>query len=236
MSPGATGIAPLGPGDAEDVRALFVATAALGRPLDLPPADLEAYQSLCLDYYLVHEGGACATYREDGRVAGYAMVALDHADHQRWLRGPALRWAGTVARTLALHPLGPAAAFGRRRLADGLLAAVLAPRPPMPAHFHFNVERARRGAVAGYLLAGHADGVVGDAGLPGYFGEVNVPLHKPGRARALERMGGRIVHRQRSATMSWLADTPVDRLTVVRSLDTAEGWRPLPHGDRGVPA
>ncbi|AXV09738.1 hypothetical protein DVS28_a5082 [Euzebya pacifica] len=228
--PAVTGrVRPLAPGDAEDVRRLFVATAALGEPLSLPDRDLDAYVSLCLDYYLAEDGSACGVYLEDDRVVGYAMVALDHAAYERWVRRPALAWTGRALQTLVSAPFGTAAAFSRRRLLDGVVAVTRGTSPPMPAHFHFNVEGARRGAVAGFRLADHADRVVREAGLPGYFGEVNVPADKPGRARALERLGTRIVHRQRNHTLSWLAGSPVDRVTVVRSLDPTEGWYQLPH-------
>ncbi len=224
-----SGVRPLEPRDADAVRQLFVATAALGSPLSLPRRDLDAYTAMCLDYYLTVDGTASGVYLEDGRVVGYALVALDHADHERWVRRPAMAWATRAMRTLATAPTGTAAAFSRRRLLDGVVSVTRGTPPPMPAHFHFNVEGARRGAVAGFHLADHADRVVGGAGLPGYFGEVNVPIGKPGRVRALERMGARVVHRQRNHTMSWLAGSPVDRVTVVRPVDAADGWTRLPH-------
>lgn len=215
---------PLRRGDADGVRALFVATAGLGRPLRLPDTDLRAYTSLCLDYYLDHDGSACAVLEEAGTVVGYAMVALDHAAYSRWATPKALRWFG---RALVGLPRRAAAREGRvlprfygLRALDGVIGAVSA-SPPQPAHFHFNVEGARRGVRAGFELAGHADRVVAAAGLPGYFGEVNVPRDKPGRAAALERLGVQIVHRQRNHTLSWLAARPVDRLTVTRPLATA---------------
>lgn len=216
------------------MRQLFAATAAVGRPLDLPPRDLAAYTDLCLGWYADVDGSACAVLVEEGIITGYAMVALDDRAHARWQRERAVRWGVRAAAGLVGRPTGFAAGFHRRRLRDGLVTAVRGASAPMPAHFHFNVESARRGVRAGFLLAGHADAVVAAAGLPGYHGEVNVPVGKPGREQALARLGARVVHRQRNHTLSWLAGAPIDRLTVVRSLDPAEGWRPLPH-TRAVP-
>lgn len=217
----------LQPDDARAVRELFLATAGCGRPLVLGPADEDAYVRLCLSWYLDHAPQPCAVLEEDGEVTGYAMVALDHSAYARWARPEALRWAaGAVGRGVRRPRT---AGFTVRRLLDGAVATAMGPAAPMPAHFHFNVERSRRGMRAGFLLAAHADRVVAAAGLPGYFGEVNVPVAKPGRLDALTRLGARPVHRQRNHTLSWLAGEPVDRHTVVRSLDPAAGWTPLPH-------
>lgn len=215
--------------DAPAVRELFLATAACGRPLTLDPADEHAYVRLCLSWYLHHAPEPCAVLEEDGEVTGYAMVALDHGAYARWARPEALRWAAGALRRAAVRPTSPTAGFTGRRLVDGLVATARGPAAPMPAHFHFNVERSRRGVRAGFLLAAHADRVVAAAGLPGYFGEVNVPATKPGRLGALARLGARPVHRQRNHTLSWLAGEAVDRHTVLRSLDPADGWTPLPH-------
>jgi hypothetical protein len=222
-------VRPLEAADEPAVRALFLATAAAGRPLQLDAADMAAYADLCLGWYLDVDGSACAVLQEGDAVVGYAMVALDDAAHARWVRPRALRWGARGLGRMPLAPTGDAAAFTRRRILDGLVTAVRGVAPPMPAHFHFNVAGSRRGTTAGFLLAGHADRVVRHAGLPGYYGEVNVPVAKAGRALALQRLGARVVHRQRNHTLSWLAGEPVDRLTVVRSLDPADGWYPLPH-------
>lgn len=222
-----TTLRALHPTDAVDVRALFRATVAIGQPLALPEADLAAYESLCLGFYLEQDGSACAVLVEDGALAGYAMVALDHAAHERWARPVALRWAARAVRRMPLAPFAPTARFHRLRLLDGAVTLLRGPPAPLPAHFHFNVEGSRRGVRAGFALAAHADLVVGAAGLPGYFGEVNVPVSRPGREQALRRLGALPVHRQRNHTLSWLAGEPVDRLTVARRLDPAAGWFPL---------
>lgn len=212
-------VRPLEAADADPVRALFRATAALGRPLRLPEADLRAYESLCLDHYLDEDGSACAVHLTDGVVTGYAMVALDHAAYERWVRPRAGRWAARAVGQIVRAPRSEGAAFHRLRLLDGAVTVVRGVAAPMPAHFHFNVGAGHRGMAAGVALAAHADAVVAAAGLPGYFGEVNVARSRPGRERALQRLGAVVVHRQRNHTLSWLAAEPVDRLTVVRRLD-----------------
>lgn len=224
----------LHPADAAPVRALFRATAALGRPLALPEADLVAYEALCLDFHLQHADGASAVLVEDGVVVGYALVALDHAAQQRWTRGQALRWARRGVRRSLGRSTGDSRTFHRLRLWDGVVTLATGVPAPMPASIHVNVAAASRGVRGGLDLAAAADAAVQSAGLPGWFGEVNVPLSRPGRALALHRLGGRVVHRQRNRTMSWLAGEPVDRLTVVRSVDPVHGWvplsRPMPSG------
>lgn len=227
-------IRPLRSDDVPAVRRLFADTAAVGRPLDLPARDLSVYTDLCLGWYADVDGSACAVLVEDDTVTGYAMVALDDRAHARWQRDRAVRWGVRAAGGLLTRPAGFAAAFHRRRLLDGAVTAVRGASTVMPAHLHFNVEGARRGLRGGFLLAAHADAVVAAAGLPGYHGEVNVPVGKPGREQALVRLGARVVHRQRNHTLSWLAGRPVDRLTVVRNLDPGEGWRPLPHSRAGA--
>lgn len=57
-------------------------------------------------------------------------------------------------------------------------------------------------------------------GLPGWYGEINAPTGR--RALALEVHGARVVHRAHNHTLSWLAQMPIERLTVARPLALAQ--------------
>jgi hypothetical protein len=60
------------------------------------------------------------------------------------------------------------------------------------------------------------DKLVADRGLPGWFGEMNLPEGFP--TDALERAGASIGHRQRNATLSALTGMDIWRTTVLRPL------------------
>jgi hypothetical protein len=57
------------------------------------------------------------------------------------------------------------------------------------------------------------------AGLSGWYGEINAVEGR--RAKALELLGS-IVHKAPNHTLSWLVGQPVERLTLVRSLSSAD--------------
>lgn len=205
-------------GDDAAVRALFRATVALGRPLPFDLPDLGAYEHLCLDWYLGPGRDAAAVLTHQGEVRGYVLVCLDHTAYRRWAVPHAVVWAARVGALLAARRYGPeAATFARLRIADGLAGWRAAPRPPQPVAMHFNVARGARSGGAGLRLAAHVDGLCLDRGLSGWYGEINAPAGR--RAAALERLGGRVVHRQPNATLSWLTGRAVERLTVERPLD-----------------
>jgi hypothetical protein len=71
---------------------------------------------------------------------------------------------------------------------------------------------------AGKALLDFVDERCRQAGLPGWYGEINAPVGR--RASALERVVGPVVHRAPNHTLSWLMDRPVERLTVARTVPT----------------
>jgi hypothetical protein len=79
-----------------------------------------------------------------------------------------------------------------------------------------NALRDARSAGAGRLFLDHVDQVCRDLGEPGWFGEMNARAGR--RARVIERHVGEVVGRTPNRTLSWLAGSTVDRLTVVRRL------------------
>lgn len=216
----------LRPGDGRDpqdraaVRRIFRATFVVGAalPAELPAGLFDAYERLCLDWYLTH--GTVLLAERDGEVVGYLLACLDETAHRRWLRRAVARWLTVCIRDAAAGRLdGTAAAFVRARLHDGWRSVRHAPRPPVPAHAHVNLVRTARAGRTGRALALAMDELVRTAGLPGWYAEMNVP---PGRSlAAIERAGSAIIHRQPSATFSALLGVPVERVTLARIVATA---------------
>jgi len=211
---GAARVRPLRAGDDAAVRALFRDTIALGRPLPFAASGLGAYERLCLDWYLDQGREVAGVLDRGGVVRGYVLVCLDEEAHRRWAVPRAVAWA--AGSLLATAGRGPAARFTRLRVRDAVAAWHAAPPSPYPVHAHFNVARGARAGRAGLALAAHVDEVCRDHGVPGWYGEMNAPAGR--RATALEHLGGRVVHRQRNATLSWLAGHDIDRLTVTSPL------------------
>lgn len=213
-------VRPLEGADEQAVRALFRATLVLGHPLPFEMADLERYEALCLDWYLGPGRDDAAVAEAGGETVGFVLVCVDQAAYQRWVRRRAARYAARTVLNLArMAPAKPVARFHRARLRDGLVMA-RAPAP-MPAHCHINLAPSHRTGWTGRLLAAHVDERCRAAGLPGWFGEMNARAGS--RARALERLGGTVVHRAPNHTLSWLSGVPVERLTVVRMLPELVG-------------
>ena len=215
--------------DAEAVRRIFRATLLLGRPTPagMHHGVLAAYERLCLDWYLRH--GTVVLAERDGVTLGYLLACLDEAAHTRWLRGAALRWVAVSALALLSGQLhGETRRFVRARLRDGWHTWRRAPAPVVPAHAHVNLLSGARAGRLGRDLARVMDDLVAAAGLPGWYGEMNVP---PGRSlAAIERSGSAVVHRQPSHTFTGLLGVPVERVTLARLVPVtpAPGPRPDP--------
>ncbi|MFP4310902.1 MAG: hypothetical protein ACLFS9_02825 [Nitriliruptoraceae bacterium] len=212
-----TGIRPMRPGDEPDVRRLFRATLARGSAAPGGLGDLRAYEDLCLGWYL--RAGTGLVVVEHGRIAGYLLACLDEADHRRWQRRHVARW---VARSLAEVVTGRRRAQARRfvllRLRDGLASARRA-APPAPAHAHVNLEPQLRGGRTGQLLARRMDALAAAAGHRAWYAEMNRPAGRP--HASLARRGVRVVGRVPSATFTWLAGGPIERITLVREVRLA---------------
>jgi hypothetical protein len=209
-------------GDDEAVRALFRETVCLGRPLPFDVPDWDAYESLCLDWYLGAGRDDAGVLVEGGNITGYTLVCTDAASYHKWQREHATHFSALVARRLVSGRLHPdASRFLRLRLKDGWDMWRHGIVPPLPAHAHINLACQSRATLAGRLLADHVDRRCRLAGLPGWYGEMNAVAGR--RARALERLGGTVVHRAPNHTLSWLLGQPVERLTVARWLPSVTG-------------
>lgn len=209
--------------DDTELRRLFRETMVMGSPLPFSLADDGRYESLCLDWYLGCGRSDAAVVDVGGRIVGFSLVCTDQAAYRRWVRVRAARYAFySVATLLRTNPRSPLARFHRCRLRDGWVM-MRSPSPPYPAHAHVNVLPDRCPSWAGLSLLEFVDERCRQAGLTGWYGEINAPVGK--RARALERTVGPIVHRAPNHTLTWLMARPVERLTVTR---------PLSPADRGV--
>jgi hypothetical protein len=218
LTSGALAVRPLGgPVDDSEIRRIFRATVVLGRPVPFRLPDLDHYEDLCLGWYLSEGRRWAAVLVSPEGVAGYVLVCPDNRRHDRWLRPRALRFTARVLTGMATGRYTPMARrFWRLRLEDGWHAWRGGVAAPMPAHVHFNLDPGVRATHAGRLLAAHADTVCRSEGLPGWCGEMNARAGH--RGRALERLGGVVVHRTLNRTFSWVRGEPVERLTAARAL------------------
>ncbi|HUC04219.1 MAG TPA: hypothetical protein VL961_02400 [Acidimicrobiales bacterium] len=213
-------VRPLADRDEGELRRLFHSTLVMGRPLPFSLDDGGRYESMCLDWYLGSGRPQAAVVDAGGEVVGFALVCTDQAAYMRWARARAARYLTYSLRTLVhTRPRSPVAKFHRTRLRDGWVM-LRSPAPPYRAHAHVNVLSHRLTRWAGSALVHHVDAECRQAGLPGWYGEINAPVGK--RANALERVLGPVVHRAPNHTLSWLMGRPVERLTVARPLPVAD--------------
>lgn len=211
---------PYSPEHAADVRRIWRTTLAMGSPIAFAYRDLQAYESLALDWYLDpanHDArrADAVVVEEDGDIRGYLLACLDEDHFSRWATRRAVRWG---ARSIARLPLmsKDARRFVRLRIRDGLHAWRHQAPSPYPAHMHFNLDPELRGVGIGHHLVGWMDRRVEAAGLGGYTGELNAPVG--GSLRAIEAGGGRVVGRVPNRTFSWLLGAEVERCVIARSL------------------
>jgi hypothetical protein len=208
-----------GPDDRSEIARIFAATVLLGAPLALGDDAIARYRALCLDWYAsAGDDGGGIVALEDGVVRGYLLHCLDHSAFTRWQRSAAVRWvAGELLAAVTGRRTRAELRFLGLRLRDGLRSMREAPAPPFPAHAHFNLDPEVRGRATGHRLAAAMDQLVADRGLPGWFGEMNLPEGFP--TDALERAGAVLGHRQRNITLSAMTGMTVWRTTVMRPLD-----------------
>jgi hypothetical protein len=205
-------VRPLRSGDDSAIRLIFRSSLVLGQPMAFDPPALAKYEELCLGWYLgVGRDAARVLIDDVGGIAGYALVCTDEESHRRWTRRHAIAIAPRAIVTATRS------AFWRARIRD---AVVLnnAPRPAS-AHAHLNlVSGARAGRGAAMLLKA-IDDVCAQAGHRAWYGEINARAGR--RATALERSVGSVVHRVPNHTLSMLTGRPIERLTLLRSIDRA---------------
>jgi hypothetical protein len=212
---------PLRPDDDRDIRRVFRATLAMGHPAPLGPGvdrALRPYERLCLDWYLDGGRDVACVLTSGGDVVGYALVCLHPAAFARWQRRAGARFAAYVMpRLLARRYPAPIDRFYRLRLRDGwAMWRHHNDRLDGVPHAHLNACDTM-GGLPGRLLADHVDATVAAAGFPAWYGEINARSGR--RVAALGRWGAQIVDRQPNLTLTWLAGAPVERLTILRSVD-----------------
>jgi hypothetical protein len=212
---------PLTGSDEAELRRLFRETLVMGRPLPFCLADGGRYESLCLDWYLGNGRRDVAVVDAGGQIVGFALVCVDQVGYRRWVRARAARYAlYSVLTLIRTSPRSSLSRFHRCRLRDGWVM-MRSPAPPFPAHAHTNVLAPQLARWAGKSLLNFVDERCRQAGLPGWYGEINAPVGR--RASALERVVGPVVHRAPNHTLSWLMGGPIERLTVARTLPTPSG-------------
>jgi len=205
---------PLRLGEDDAVRSLFRGTLGPGgTSLAFEPPAFDRYTDLCLDWYL-GPGRVHARVLDDGhKLVAYTLVCTDAAAYRRWSVPRSLAFAAVALGKTASRPRDESAAtFVRMRIRDGW--DLRRAPSPMPVHAHMNLDASVRGTSAALVLIDHIDGVCRSVGAPGWYGEVNARVGR--RSRGLERIVGPVVHRAPNHTYTWLAGTPVERLTVVR--------------------
>jgi hypothetical protein len=209
-------VRPMTDRDEVALRQLFRDTVVMGSPLPFDLADGGRYESLCLDWYLGPGRSNAAVVDAGGEIAGFTLVCVDQAGYRRWVRARAARYLGySIITLMRTSPRSPVARFHRSRLRDGWVM-LRSPAPPFAAHAHVNVLNHHLARWAGKALLHCVDDQCRQAGLPGWYGEINAPVGK--RATALARVVGPVVHRAPNHTLSWLMDVPVERLTVARTV------------------
>ena len=207
---------------------LFWDTFLLGRPLPFALAGADAYEELALGYFLGPGADGAAVLVNGDDVAGYVLATADLDGLDAFVRRASVSYLGAVAAAAVRMRLDRRSArFHWLRTVDGLAMLRRSPPPPLPVVAHVNIARGNRFFPAGRIMTDHIDGVCRREGAPGWYGEINAPVGR--RSLALRWLGGEIGHRAPNRTFSWLAETPVERLTVIRLLDeVVAGLSPTP--------
>jgi hypothetical protein len=217
-------VRPYQRGDEPHVRRIFRETLLLGRPLDFELSDRRRYEHLCLGWFLTRGVADVGVLEQDGRVRGYVLVCTDLRSYHRWAAVVASQWTiSSLARLATRRVHDEEARFHRLRIADGWHALLHSPTSPMPALVHVNLDRDVRAALAGRELTRYADMRCDNAGLPGWFAEINA--RRGSRVRAFAAIGLEPVHQTPNLTLSALLGEPVDRFTVVHRIDKPIGRR-----------
>ena len=212
-----TQIRPLRPGDSLEVRCIVRAMIVLGRPIDLEYADLVSYERLCIDWYLTEGRADVRVVEQDGKIIGCLLACLDQPAYDTWLRRRALWWAARALHRLMTGRLGSdARRFVALRIRDGFSGRQAVQLPRFPAHARLYVTEELEGGDVRRRLVTAMDDMVEAAGLPGWYGRIDIPEDQS--TQVLEREGFRVVNRMRNQTGSWLLGTPVRRVTVAREL------------------
>src|SRR5262249_21398602 len=145
-------------------------------PVQAGLSGIVRYEKLCLDWFLNQGAADTGVLDHEGQVHGYVFVCTDLRSYYRWAARGAAWWSvGAAARLATGRFRGADAAFHRRRLVAGWLPMRHAPSSPMPALVHLTLDKVARRSHNGLDLTGYADLRCREAGLPGWFGEINLP-------------------------------------------------------------
>lgn len=200
----------------EEIRRLFWENILIGQPLPFALAARRAYERLCLDWYLANPQHSVVVIAE-GRVIGYALVCANQLAHHRNQRRQVGRLLASVLAHLVVCRLSiPSFWFYVLRVKDSLTIATS--RHSIPAdidvHAHVNIDFAHHDGAVALSLRKHIDSVCLRTGRAGWFGEMNAVGGK--RIVGIRRVVGEVVAANTNHTLSWLLNSDVDRLTMIR--------------------
>lgn len=218
-------VRPLQAGDGLHVRRLFRTGLPVGRRLALAYADIMDYERQCLDWYLTRGRPQARVAEVDGRIVGYLLPCLDHRSLDLRAGQRALRWSGRATYRWGVGRLGRE---GRRFVQLRLQDEFEARRDPTRRPYPVSALLAGRDAAVERALIAAGDEIATRADSPGWSYDVDV--RDPASLATLGEPGSEValvtVHR----TSSWLADTPVWRVTLART--TVPSRSPATTGSR----
>jgi hypothetical protein len=141
-------------------------------------------------------------------------VCLQPDAFARWQQRAGARFtAQVVPRLLTRRYPASISRFYRLRLRDGW-DMWRHPEHRVAGLPHAHMNATTMGGLSGRLLADHVDAAVAAAGFESWYGEMNArPVVGSPRSG---RWGAEVVARRRNGTLTWLAGSPVERLTVLR--------------------
>jgi hypothetical protein len=216
-------VAEIRPCDVAAVRRAFRRSLAPRRDarVGVPtPEVLDAYEALCLDWFLTERSPSMIGVLHDDQHAlcGYVLVCVAPETFASWRRAALVRYLRRVTPLLVGRPTGETARFVLLRAADDI-----APWR-RPARDHDGLPSARLFVVPGtsWLAAVHAltefvDDTCRAGGFDRWGGELEGPPEQ--LARMTELGLGRVTAAQTgNRTASWLKGEAIDRLVFTRTI------------------
>jgi hypothetical protein len=204
----------------DEVRRIFRATLIVGKPMSANLINFDLYESMCLDWYLIHEpANAAVVLDENHCVLGYALVCLETETYERWLKAKAYKVARKNFIALLLGRMSKVdRQFYSRRFLDSFTVALSRSKADIHSepHAHLNIVPGSRTGGTALTLLEHIDTVCRKSGSNSWVGEVNAMGNK--RSKALVRVVGQVIDSKKNRTASHFAGTEVNRLTVRRTL------------------
>ncbi len=204
---------PIEPPHWSDVSSIFWETFVLGSPIPFRIGCRDVYEQLVLSWYQERSDQSRVAV-VDGEVVGYVLVCTDQAAFEAAQYRNGLSYLRQVVPRL----IDPISRLERKFILTRLLDGFEAWRDEDPmavgAHAHFNLKRGFRSGHVVRDYVEHIDLMCADAGLTHWTGQINARAGR--RARVLEEYGFKLASATPNRTLSWLARSEVQRITVIR--------------------